>query len=185
MPNGQPNFDGQNPVAGYTLFQGKDGQSYYLKGEGLSDAEVAQRVATLRAGSQQSAPDTRQPLSKVLGNMTAAMSGQPQTTPGGQENFDAGRAAGMKSAALTAATEGLGSALAAPTVATKTIGTGILDEWGQEFMRKATQYGPSAVRQAFSHPLAQDALKAAAGAVGGPWIMKRFGLLDKTGVAGK
>src|ERR1700687_2993703 len=47
MPNGDtqaPQFDGQNPVAGYTLVQRKDGSSLYLKGENLSSDDVAQRL---------------------------------------------------------------------------------------------------------------------------------------------
>jgi hypothetical protein len=52
MPDPQAQFDGKNPVSGYTLFQGKDGKSYYLKGEGLSDSDVMQRVAKLRGGNE-------------------------------------------------------------------------------------------------------------------------------------
>ena len=37
-------FDGQNPVAGYTLIHRKDGSSLYLKGENLSSDDVAQRL---------------------------------------------------------------------------------------------------------------------------------------------
>lgn len=48
---GEPQFDGQNPVTGYTLFQGKDGKSFYLKGEGLSDEDVTSRVAKLRGAT--------------------------------------------------------------------------------------------------------------------------------------
>lgn len=50
----QAQFDGVNPVSGYTLFHGKDGKSYYLKGDNLSDDEVTARVKTLR--SQQAGP---------------------------------------------------------------------------------------------------------------------------------
>ena len=51
MANDQSKFDGQNPVSGYTLFHGKDGKSYYLKGENLSDEDVSSRVAKLRGPS--------------------------------------------------------------------------------------------------------------------------------------
>jgi hypothetical protein len=44
MANGQPQFDGQNAVAGYTLIHRKDGSSLYLKGENLSSDDVAQRL---------------------------------------------------------------------------------------------------------------------------------------------
>jgi hypothetical protein len=54
----QQQFDGQSSVPGYTLFQGKDGQNFYLKGEGLGDDEIKQRVSTLRskAGAQPAPP---------------------------------------------------------------------------------------------------------------------------------
>lgn len=51
-------FDGQTPVPGYTLFHGKDGKSYYLKGESLSDEDVTQRVAKLRGSASTAGTDT-------------------------------------------------------------------------------------------------------------------------------
>src|SRR5260221_119688 len=51
----QPQFDGENAVSGYTLFHGKDGKSYYLKGENLADADITQRVQKLRSAQP---PDT-------------------------------------------------------------------------------------------------------------------------------
>jgi len=51
-------FDGQTPVSGYTLFHGKDGKSYYLKGESLSDEDVTQRVAKLRGSASTAGADT-------------------------------------------------------------------------------------------------------------------------------
>jgi hypothetical protein len=76
MPNGdtQTQFDGQNAVPGYTLFHGKDGMSFYLKGENLSDSDITSRVATLRG---QSSPSYQQPT-----NPNAAP-GNIQTRPGG------------------------------------------------------------------------------------------------------
>src|SRR3954469_20050008 len=58
MPEPQQQFDGQSSVPGYTLFQGKDGQNFYLKGENLADDDIRQRVSTLRdkAGAQPTAP---------------------------------------------------------------------------------------------------------------------------------
>src|SRR5467141_3349581 len=56
----QQQFDGQAAVPGYTLFHGKDGQNFYLKGENLSDDEVSAKVATIRGASlgvQEGAPD--------------------------------------------------------------------------------------------------------------------------------
>lgn len=55
MPDQQPQFDGQAAVPGYTLFHGKDGKSFYLKGENLSDSDIASRVATLRGQSSPAA----------------------------------------------------------------------------------------------------------------------------------
>ena len=51
MPDTQQQFDGQNTVPGYTLFHGKDGQNFYLKGENLGDDEIKTRVAKLRGQS--------------------------------------------------------------------------------------------------------------------------------------
>src|SRR5262245_3166233 len=51
MANGQDQFDGKNPVAGYTLFLGKDGSSFYLKGENLAESDIKARVAKLRSGA--------------------------------------------------------------------------------------------------------------------------------------
>jgi hypothetical protein len=74
MPNGQEQqFDGQNAVPGYTLFHGKDGMSFYLKGENLSDSDITSRVATLRG---QSSPSYQQAT-----NPNAAP-GNIQTRPG-------------------------------------------------------------------------------------------------------
>jgi hypothetical protein len=53
MPDTQQQFDGQNPVSGYTLFHGKDGQNFYLKGENLADDEIKSRVAKLRGQNTQ------------------------------------------------------------------------------------------------------------------------------------
>jgi len=61
MPNGDTQasqFDGQNPVAGYTLVQRKDGSSLYLKGENLSSDDVAQRLGA--APPAQMAPGSYQ-----------------------------------------------------------------------------------------------------------------------------
>jgi len=75
MANGdtQPQFDGQTPVSGYTLFQGKDGKSYYLKGENLSDDDITQRVATLRGDGGAS----------TNGQQSSMMPGSYQTRPQG------------------------------------------------------------------------------------------------------
>ncbi len=66
MPNDNPQFDGVTPVRGYTLFRGKDGRSFYLKGENLSDSEIASRVAALRRVPQDSAGSDTQGLTGPL-----------------------------------------------------------------------------------------------------------------------
>lgn len=59
MPDPQQSqFDGQTPVSGYTLFHGKDGTNFYLKGENLADDDISQRVSKLRG---QTAPAATQP----------------------------------------------------------------------------------------------------------------------------
>jgi hypothetical protein len=67
-------FDGQNPVPGYTLFHGKDGKSYYLKGENLADADITQRVQKLRGTSAPPAaePAPVQPRSPDVFDATAS-----------------------------------------------------------------------------------------------------------------
>jgi hypothetical protein len=49
-------FDGKNPVSGYTLVRGKDGKSYYLKGENLPDDVVRQKLAKLRGAADRYRP---------------------------------------------------------------------------------------------------------------------------------
>src|SRR6266850_150845 len=93
MPdNQQQQFDGENSVSGYTLFHGKDGKSYYLKGESLSDADVTQRVKKLR--SSKSSNDSGGPIqdanaqAKAYGTrpLTATL---PETiTPKEGESFE-------------------------------------------------------------------------------------------------
>jgi hypothetical protein len=75
MANGdtQAQFEGQTPVSGYTLFQGKDGKSYYLKGENLSDDDITQRVATLRGAGGGGSNDLQ----------SSMMPGSYQTRPKG------------------------------------------------------------------------------------------------------
>lgn len=78
MATSQQQFDGQNAVPGYTLFRGKGGNSYYLKGENLSDDEITSRVAKLR-GDQPAVSDA------------AKQEGAYQKKPGGKI-FNAGSA---------------------------------------------------------------------------------------------
>lgn len=64
--------------------------------------------------------------------------------------------------ATTAAITGVG-ALAAPTVGTATVGTGVLDAAGKEITREAVTYGPSLLRTAATSSLAKIAYKWIAG----------------------
>src|SRR5216683_566945 len=141
MANGatQPaaQFDGQNPVPGYTLFKGKDGQSYYLKGEGLPDAAVASKVAAIRGtspGVAEGAPDAnaqaqaavRKPLDDLQEKRYSiftptGISGTPDQLKSVE---NANNAALFGATALTAAPAVAGAL--APTVGTATAGTGIL-----------------------------------------------------------
>jgi hypothetical protein len=97
------------------------------------------------------------PTSRTLYNMTAAMSGQKQATPEDEEQAQAGRKAGFISGAVTAGMGALGGPLAAPTVTTESVGTGILNQTGQEIMREITKAGPSIGREAVKATLAWTA----------------------------
>src|ERR1700730_2489012 len=81
-------------------------------------------------------PTPQQNLSRTNANMALAMSGQQaQMNPQDQTQFEAGRKAGTISGGGTVALGalgGLGSALTAPTAATETVGTGVLDAAGEE-----------------------------------------------------
>lgn len=116
-------------------------------------------------------------FSRTLYNMTAAMSGQKLATPEDQAKGEKGKAAGFKSAALTAATGAIAAPLAAPTVGAEEVGTGILDASGKEIMRSMASYGPSVAKQVLAHPLAQMILKAAVGTGVAGSVLKALGLL--------
>jgi hypothetical protein len=150
----QQQFDGQTAVPGYTLFHGKDGQSYYLKGEGLSDSVIASKVAAIRGASpgvSQGAPDAnaqaqavvRKPLDQLQEKRFSIFTPTGDVPP---EQLDATQAVQNR---VTAATGALTAAPAvvgalAPTVAgTTAVGTGILAPSGEEITRDAVQYGPS------------------------------------------
>jgi hypothetical protein len=172
MPATQEQFDGKNAVAGFTLFHGKDGLSYYLKGENLSDADVSQKVAAARAATKANMP----PLPKVESSLADKALGAlaPQQAPraqgagtmqAGMPGFEGSYASGDtdKAAVMTGAGAvagaGLGAAaLAAPTVGTATAGTGILDATGAEITKEVTTLGPSLARAGLN--MAINAVKA-------------------------
>jgi hypothetical protein len=168
-PGQQQQFDGQTPVPGYTLFQGKDGQSFYLKGEGLSDAVIASKVAAIRAqspGVSQGAPDTnaqaqaavRKPIDQLQEKRFSIF------TPTGDVPPEQLQATQTVQNRVTAATGALTAAPAvvgalAPTVAgTTAVGTGILDASGAEITKDVTTMGPSLARAGLN--MAVNAIKA-------------------------
>jgi hypothetical protein len=73
-------------------------------------------------------------------------------------------AIGAAGAAAIAGPATLGSVLSAPTAATGSVGTGILDAAGNEFMKNVTTYGPSLLKQYGAKaalPLVRYALRGA------------------------
>lgn len=93
MPNGQQ-FDGVTPQPGYTLFRGKDGVNYYLKGENLPTEEITQRVAVLRSGSQ--APDANaQAKAYGMRDLNTAMHGSPEGQAQENEMLSSGDLLGL------------------------------------------------------------------------------------------
>jgi len=99
----------------------------------------------------------RDEQSRTLYNMMAAQSGQKLATPEDQAIGEQGKAAGFISAGVTAAGGTLAS-LFAPSVATATAGTGVLNPAGEEILKDVTQYGPSLIRQALGNPVVQHLL---------------------------
>jgi hypothetical protein len=96
MPNGQQ-FDGVTPQPGYTLFHGRDGQSFYLRGENLSSDDISQRVAALRSGSQ--APDANaQAKAYGMRPLTEAMYGSPEGQAQENEMLSSGDLLGLSTA---------------------------------------------------------------------------------------
>lgn len=93
MPDDQQ-FDGVTPQPGYTLFRGKDGVNYYLKGENLPTDEISQRVAVLRSGSQ--IPDANaQAKAYGMRDLNAAMYGSPEGQAQEKEMLDTGDLLGL------------------------------------------------------------------------------------------
>ncbi len=159
MANGQQ-FDGINPVPGYTLMLGKNGQSYYLKGEGLSDSVIASKLAEIRGASpgvSQGAPDAnaqaqaavRKPIDQLQEKRYSIFT--PTGISGTPEQLNqVEHAQNITTGAVTSLAAGVPAAarLLAPTVGTATAGTGILDATGSEITREIMTYGPSIGRQA-------------------------------------
>lgn len=138
--NQQQQFDGENAVSGYTLFHGKDGKSYYLKGENLSDVDVSQRVQKLRGGQSRQElqpPDAiaqareaiiPQELKPTERAMQQTMGGSPMFTdvPKGQKGAfeSAGRKGYATGSEIGAALPIIPSAIAAPGVTALALATG-------------------------------------------------------------
>jgi hypothetical protein len=168
-PGQQHQFDGQTAVPGYTLFQGKDGQSYYLKGEGLSDTVIASKVAAIRGASpgvSQGAPDAnaqaqaavRKPLDQLQEKRFSIFTPTGDVPPEQlQQTEHAQNVVTGATGALTAAPAVVGAL--APTVAgTTAVGTGILDASGAEITKDVTTMGPSLARAGLN--MAVNAIKA-------------------------
>jgi hypothetical protein len=171
MPNGatQTQFDGQTPVPGYTLFQGKDGQSFYLRGEGLSDSVIASKVAAIRGASPgvaQGAPDAnaqaqaavRKPLDQLQEKRFSIFTPTGDVPPEQLKQTEhAQNIVTGATGALTAAPAVVGAL--APTVAgTTAVGTGILDSSGAEITKDVATMGPSLARAGVN--MAVNAIKA-------------------------
>lgn len=118
---------------------------YSIEGQG---ADLASRVAAVAEGksTEPTAPTLtpEQTLSRTNANMAAAMSGQPQSTPEDQANFEQGRKAGTiqggidiaAGATLGAANAGIEALASRVTPAAKMVATGLLDEIGNPIMRQ-------------------------------------------------
>lgn len=141
-----------NLPEGYTLEQPQTTPStvyptlppgYSIEGRG---ADLASRVAAVAAPViiTPDPPTPEQRLSRTNANMAAAMSGQPQSTPEDQANFEQGRKAGTirggvdiaTGATLGAANAGIEALASKLTPAAKMVATGLFDELGNPIMRQ-------------------------------------------------
>ena len=122
----QSQFDGKNAVPGYTLFKGKDGQSFYLKGENLSDAEVSSRVAAIRNQVNAGAPpDATTQARRVMSNnipdraMQQTMGGPPMFVdlpPGQGKSFEQAGQQGYQTGGMVGAGMVAGAGLAVANI---------------------------------------------------------------------
>lgn len=139
--------------------------------------DLATRVASVAAGKPSEPPaptlTPEQTLSRTNANMTAAMSGQQMPNPEDQQGFDEGKKAGTiqggvdigASAVLGPALEFLGmggkaakaAAQAAPEA--QKVGTGLLDQFGNEIFREIPAEAKQAAWKILQHPAVEAAIK--------------------------
>lgn len=139
----------------------------------------------------QPAPTPEQALSRTNANMTAAMSGQPMPNPEDQQGFDAGKEAGMESAAAqTAATIGGELLLAPRAVAALSKVPAGRDAAGRMLpwiVKTTTEEGSSLAKAGFdalkaageAHPLVKQMIISGLGAMGAGKIAKALGWIGK------
>ena len=130
---------------------------------------------------------SEQARSRTLQNMTSAMSGQPMQNPDDQAEAEKGRQAGtIQGGVDIAAGSLLGPALEflgfggsrATQEATKQgvkVGTGILDEHGNEIFREAAPEVKQAAGKILKHPLVEKAVKMAVKKILGEEAGRRAG----------
>lgn len=88
---------------------------------------------------------------RTLGNMTAAMSGQPYANPADQAEGEKGKKAGMEAAAIDTVlgvAGGAGHIITRPGTVVRTVASPILDETGAPIMKTVLEKGPSMVGEA-------------------------------------
>lgn len=133
---------------------------------------------------------------RTLANMTAAMSGQQMPNPEDQPRFEAGKKAGMESAAVQTASTVGGELLLAPRAvqalskvpAGRDPATGRVLPW---IVKSTTQEGSSLARAGFdalkaageAHPLVKAAILQGLTALGAGQIAHALGWIGKATVA--
>lgn len=128
-------------------------------------------------GQQPPAPaqTPEQTLSRMNANMTAAMSGQPQSTPEDQSNFEQGKQAGTIQGGADIGLGALGGAAIGPldtalkylgfgakaAKAAEPVATGLLDQYGSPIFRALEPEVKPIVQKLLSHEAVQKGLKIA------------------------
>lgn len=120
-------------------------------------------------------PTPEQTLSRTNANMAAAMSGQPQSTPEDQANFDQGKKAGTIQGGVDIAAGAVGGvSLGALDTALKYLGfgakaakaaepvaTGLLDQYGSPILRAVEPEIRPVIEKLLSHEAVQKGLQEA------------------------
>jgi hypothetical protein len=127
--------------------------------------------------------DAQSDLSYVNANMARALAGQPQSTPTGQQQFDAGKQAGTGTGAGIVASGMLGPALeflgigggSAAAPLTEQVDTGLVDEYGQKIYRTVSAGAKQAASSILQQPVVQKAVKLAVKKIIGEEAGRRIG----------